>query len=63
MTADRGVEEVNTYLGWIDRLPVLGQGDRQPAGLQWEKSNKRSPPQQKGENDDEGCCHGTDDQE
>jgi len=34
---ERGVEEVDSYLGWIDRLPIVEAGVRQPCHLNWKK--------------------------
>jgi predicted dithiol-disulfide oxidoreductase (DUF899 family) len=36
-TFDRGTEELDEYLAWLDRLPVLGEKGRMPAMLDWGK--------------------------
>jgi len=42
-TYSRGVEEVISYLNWIDRLPVVGEGVRAPASLPWRTLHGPAP--------------------
>jgi len=40
---ERGVEEVESYLGWVDRLPFVAEGVRQPAFLKWKELHGEDP--------------------
>jgi len=35
VTHERGVEDIECYLGWVDRLPIVGKGVRQPSFFKW----------------------------